>query len=287
MIMSAHIQSRERKNKTAAIIGTAIFHALCLLLLWYMMLYPPNPPLDAGGSGMAISLGEPDMGGPSPTPIEEPSQVTPIEQEVFEQENPVATQEIEETPVVETPKKEIKKPINEVVKPTKKLIEKPVETPRRPDERSLFRKNNNRSSESGSGDGEIPGNEGSPDGSSDGSPDGTGGSGGNGSGYGNGNGIGNGNGDGIGSFELKGRSVARRPNVEENSRETGKVVVGVVVDRNGRVIKATPGQKGTTTLSPVLLEKAKQGALETRFSTRSDGPEEQYGTITFIFRFKP
>ncbi|MFN5885926.1 MAG: energy transducer TonB, partial [Bacteroidota bacterium] len=60
-----------------------------------------------------------------------------------------------------------------------------------------------------------------------------------------------------------------------------------VVDRNGRVIKATPGQKGTTTLSPVLLEKAKQGALETRFSTRSDGPEEQYGTITFIFRFKP
>lgn len=286
-MVPAHIQSRERKNKTAAIVGTAIFHALCLLMLWYMMLYPPNPPLDAGGSGMAISLGEPDMGGPSPTPVEEPSQTIPVEEQISEEENPVATQETEEAPVVETPKKENKKPVNEVKKPVKKVEEKPVEKPRRPDERALFRKNNNRSSEGGSGDGEIPGNEGSPDGSPAGSPDGTGGNGGNGSGYGSGNSIGNGNGDGIGSFDLKGRSVARRPNVEENSRETGKVVVGVVVDRNGRVVKATPGQKGTTTLSPVLLEKAKQGALDTRFSAKADGPEEQYGTITFIFRFKP
>lgn len=236
---------------------------------------------------MAISLGEPDMGGPSPTPVEEPSQTVPVEEQITEEENPVATQETEEAPVVETPKKENKKPVNEVKKPIKKVEEKPVEQPRRADERALFRKNNNRSSESGSGDGEIPGNEGSPDGSPEGSPDGTGGNGGNGSGYGTGNGIGNGNGDGIGSFDLKGRSVAKRPNVEENSRETGKVVVGVVVDRNGRVIKATPGQKGTTTLSPVLLEKAKQGALDTRFSAKTEGPEEQYGTITFIFRFKP
>jgi periplasmic protein TonB len=85
---------------------------------------------------------------------------------------------------------------------------------------------------------------------------------------------------------LRGRSLSRRPDITDNSRETGKVVVAIVVDRTGKVIKATPGQKGTTTLSPVLLEKAKQGALDARFSPKPDGPEEQYGTMTFVFRFK-
>lgn len=286
MMLTADIQKRERNNKIVAYTGTAIFHLLCLIGLWYMILYPPDPPLDGGGSGMAISLGEPDMGGPSEIPVEEPAPVEPTPEEIID-ETAVATQETEEAPVVETPK-EIKKP-KEVKKETKPVKEKPVEeVVRKVDERAIFKKKtNNTSTSSGSGDGSIPGNEGSPDGSPDGSLDGTGGNGGDGSGYGTGNGIGNGSGDGIGSFDLKGRTVARKPKVEENSRETGRVVVSVVVDRTGKVIKATPGQKGTTTLSPVLLEKAKNGALETRFSAKPDGPEEQYGSITFVFRFKP
>jgi hypothetical protein len=85
---------------------------------------------------------------------------------------------------------------------------------------------------------------------------------------------------------LKGRSLQRRPDVSDNTRETGKVVVSIIVDRTGKVIKAIPGQKGTTTLNPALLEKAKQGAMDTRFSAKPDGPEEQYGTITFVFRYK-
>ncbi len=284
MVITAEIQQRERKNKIAAYIGTATVHALFLLALWYLVLYPPNPPLDAGGSGTEISFGEPDMGGPSPVPVEEFTPVTPNEQEITDDENPIATQETEDAPVVETPK-ETKNPV-EVKKPTKPVEEKPIEQPRKVDERSLFRKKTSDAAASGSGSGTIPGNEGDPNGSPDGSPDGTGGNGGNGAGYGTGDGIGNGSGNGIGSFDLKGRSVAKRPNIADNSNETGKVVVLVVVDRNGKVLRAEPGQKGSTTLNPVLLEKAKRGALETVFSTKPDGAAEQYGTITIVFRLK-
>jgi hypothetical protein len=64
-------------------------------------------------------------------------------------------------------------------------------------------------------------------------------------------------------------------------------VVRIVVNRNGEVIKAVPGQVGSTTTEPSLLQKSKEGAMRTKFSGRDDGPDEQYGTMTFVFKFKP
>ena len=80
--------------------------------------------------------------------------------------------------------------------------------------------------------------------------------------------------------------MKKLPSIEDNSKSIGKVVVRIVVDRDGNVVKAVPGQPGSTTIENALLEKAKQGALQTKFSPKSDGPEEQYGYITFVFRFR-
>jgi hypothetical protein len=265
-------QQREKQSRLYAYIGTAIVHALIVLFLGWLGLMPP----DEG------------LGGPSDIPVEEPAPPIPPQPEPEKQEDPVATQDIEDAPVVEEKKTEVKKK-TEIVKPVEKKITQPVEQPRKVDERSLFKKKSNTSTSSGYGNGDAPGNEGRPDGDPNGTPGGNGQGGGTGNGIGNGtgNGIGDGTGDGVGQFELHGRSLARRPKVEDNSRETGKVVVQIVVDRTGKVIKATPGYKGSTTLHPSLLEKARQGALEAKFSAKPDGPEEQYGTITFIFKFKP
>jgi hypothetical protein len=292
---AATLYKDNRKNSIISYSVTVVVHAGILLLLWFFVIMPPNPPLsDPGGSGMLISLGEENMGGPDLIPVEEIiSEPEPPQPEQQTNDAQTITQDNQDAPEIEkteATKETVVKKIDakKEVKKTEKKIEKPVDVPRKVDQQSLFKKKNNAGQSSGSGDGTIPGNEGKADGDPNGSPDGNGkaGNGGNGEGYGTGDGIGNGSSDGVGTYELRGRSLSRRPDITENSRETGKVVVSIVVDRNGKVIKATPGQKGTTTLSPVLLEKSKQGALEARFSPKPDGPEEQYGTITFVFRFK-
>jgi TonB family protein len=86
---------------------------------------------------------------------------------------------------------------------------------------------------------------------------------------------------------LKGRGVVRRPNIEDKSKETGTVVVDIVVDKSGRVTKARPGAKRTTIFSATLLEKARQAALDTKFTPNPNAPDEQFGTITIVFKFRP
>jgi protein TonB len=286
--MDAAFEHKEaRKNVITGYSITFVIHALLFVWLWISVLHTPDPPLGYGGMELSMALGEADMGGPSDVPVEEPSAVQPTPPTPTEEQQ-VITQEAEDIDVAAKPPREEKKP--EVKKPveTPKPVEKPpVEKPRVADQRSLFKKSTS-AAEGGRGDGDIPGNQGNPNGVPDGSPDGNGignGLGGSGGGPGSGNGRGSG-GEGFGNFDLKGRSLTRRPVIKENSRETGKVVVGITVDRTGKVIKVQPGLKGTTTLDPGLIETARQGAWDAHFSPKPDGPEEQYGTMTFVFKLK-
>jgi periplasmic protein TonB len=274
---SAQLKKEEQQNKWIGYGTTTAIHVILLLILWWAMLHPPDPPLEYGGMELSMAMGQPDMGGPSDVPVETPTPVVPVPETPVEQQ--VVTQDLEDVGVtakrVEDPKKV------DVKKPVEKPIEKPIEKPRVADERALFKKKTTNAADGGHGSGDVTGNQGQENGDPNGSPDGNG----TGNGLG-GTGGGSGNTDGFGSFDLAGRTLADKPHVTDNSRETGKVVVGITVDRNGKVIKVQPGIKGTTNLSPILLEKARQGALQARFSAKPDGPEEQYGTMTFVFRFK-
>ncbi len=279
------IHRSNNKHKYSGLAGTFIIHGVLACILFFIVIYPPNPPLES--MGMMMSLGEENMGGPAESPVENPmpqENYTPISEQTEASAPTPVTQEIDES--IALPEKKVNKEVKE--KTEKKIVKEKVQQtentstpaldlPRKVDQRSLFKKSaNSQSGNGGFGDGEIPGNEGRPDGDPNGSPDGQGsGLGGNGKG-----------GDGPFKFELAGRSMKKLPAIEDNSKSIGKVVVRIVVDREGNVIKAVPGQPGSTTIESALLEKAKQGALQTKFSPKSDGPEEQFGYITFVFRFR-
>ncbi len=104
-------------------------------------------------------------------------------------------------------------------------------------------------------------------------------------GDGPGNGVGHGTpgGNGGNNYDLKGRSLIKKPERMTDSEEEGIVVVEIIVDENGKVIKATPGQRGSTTTSSKLFAKARGAAREAKFNPSPEGIKEQRGTYTFVF----
>ena len=96
--------------------------------------------------------------------------------------------------------------------------------------------------------------------------------------YGNGKGL-----DGDGNYLLGGRKALNKKKFIQDCNEAGTVVVSIEVDRNGKVINATPGVRGTTNNSKCLLEPAKRAALATKFNKDAKAPSKQIGKI--IYRF--
>ena len=69
-----------------------------------------------------------------------------------------------------------------------------------------------------------------------------------------------------------------------NSRSKISNIVLYRVNRNGKVISATPGAKGSTTTNTYLYSKAKEAALKTTFEANTSAPEIQVGTIIYNFK---
>lgn len=84
-------------------------------------------------------------------------------------------------------------------------------------------------------------------------------------------------------FSLAGRRLIKSPKIYDTSQKEGRVVVEIIVDKYGNVIKATPGARGTTTTDNHLFKLAKNAAMATKFNPDPDAPEQQKGTITYIF----
>lgn len=85
------------------------------------------------------------------------------------------------------------------------------------------------------------------------------------------------------SYNLRGRNAEYLHKPKINFSKGGKVVVEVIVDKTGKVVRATPGAIGTTTSNQSLYNIAKKSALKTRFNSSTSSPQHQKGTITYIF----
>ena len=264
----------KHKRKSAAI--TAIILLLMLFAIFNYGLKYLDPPEEYG---LAINFGDSDVG--SGEPIENAKKaLTP---EVVEKEEVV--EEVKVTPndaikeevltddtskeIAVVEKKEVKKvPVKEVVKK-----EAPKETPKpKPSKEttdalnSLLNGNSSDGNPKGEGDDKKEGVKGNENGDPNSNKY-----------YGN-EGTGSG-----GNYNLLGRIALSKPIEQPDCQEEGIVVVRITVDKNGKVISAVAGIKGSTNTAACLLKPAREAALRTTWNADEKAPANQTGTIIYKF----
>ncbi|MBK8845581.1 MAG: hypothetical protein IPO27_03055 [Bacteroidetes bacterium] len=278
---------------------TTIVVTLMLILLFILKLYTTIPPFGGGGGGGG-ALGYVELASgnePPSSPDIAPQTIQPetaVNQTVPDEE--ILTQDDEESASIDEPEKPKEKVKPVITPPVKKPIvtTKPVVAQPKVEAKALYpgkQKDGGSKGSASTGTGVQGTADGNPfggygQGSGDG--DGNGGGKGDGIGGGNGDGIGPGSGGGTGiNVNLKGRKILKRPNVTDNSQETGTVVVEITVDKNGKVVSAVPGGQGSTTTSKRLYDLSKLKALECQFDV-TNNPDNilQKGTITFVYKYK-
>jgi|CXWJ01.1.fsa_nt_gi hypothetical protein len=84
-------------------------------------------------------------------------------------------------------------------------------------------------------------------------------------------------------FVMAGRKLVTQPKYENLTMKKGVVVVEITIDKDGRVMKASPGAEGTTTTDQYLLTKAQQAAQSAAFDKCPKCPLEMKGTISITF----
>ncbi|GAB4157885.1 MAG: hypothetical protein Tsb0033_10260 [Winogradskyella sp.] len=94
---------------------------------------------------------------------------------------------------------------------------------------------------------------------------------------------GSGPGKGGVGYGLGGRGKPSREIYKQDCNEYGLVVVRIEVNREGKVVKATPGVKGTQNTHPCLLEPAKKIALSHKWPADSNAPSTQIGFVSINF----
>jgi len=265
----------DTKHKKKSMTITVILHLIILFLLFYVGLTYLDP---APEKGIAVNFGTTETGTGNIQPTEAvksaPKQTTPpVEQQKAEIKEDVVTQDAEDAPVIQKDKpKQEQVEVPKRVEPKKDPPKKPDPKPDKTTQDALSSLINGPKS-----DGAAQGSEGNDDtagdkGNPNGDPNAQ-------SYYGTGKGL-----DGDGDYLLGGRKAVNKEKFKQDCNEAGKVVVSIEVDRNGKVISATAGVRGTTNNSKCLLDPAKRAALATRFNTDSKAPAKQIGKIVYNFK---
>lgn len=250
----------QEKESRAGLIGTIVFHAILLLcIIFFGMTYQDPPPINE--SAMLIDFG--NAGGGSSSSQESESENA--------SENEASTNDLSATENVEAnaPENVETQNTTETVEVNAAANNSSAETtePEQVVSDNLSNvmnalNNANNTSENSSE------NDGANDGSSTG----------NGAGEGDGNGPGEGPGWELGG----GRGKVSLTTPKNPTQEDGTVVVDIVVNSQGKVIKATPGSRGSTTTNATLYKMAKEAALKALFTVKA-GANDQKGTMTFVF----
>ncbi|MEM1320279.1 MAG: cell envelope integrity protein TolA [Bacteroidota bacterium] len=311
--MATVITQQEENDKKKGVITSTIVHlALLVLALLPLITFPDPPP---GQSGIVVALGEPDAGqgndlpAPPPDATEEeeepapPEEVTPEEPEP--EPEPVKEPEKPKKPEPDNSKKvntddnsrelalkkakekkereeRLKKQREEEAKKKAEAEAKrkaeaekkrqAEEAARKKAEAEAKKKAEAQKLKEGIGNAFGQGNKNKP--GSQGDP--------------NGDpnskvleGISTGSGTIGGGLENRG---GQGPPLRDKSQETGRIVVKVCVDANGRVTSAKYTQRGSTSSSRNLIKLAEANAKRYTFSKGS--VDRQCGTISYLFQVK-
>jgi protein TonB len=274
--------SADNKNKIQALAFTLIFHVLLFLIFIWVVFVTPIPPFEVKpvpeieiGLGME-GLGNKDAGGSGKN---DPEVATRPETPVVTKTEPIVQPTPSPDKIITDETGEAVEVVKNVPKKKPKKKEVLVETPPKPVEEKASSELSNALAILKSKKKHV----GSGDGGGDRGGSGTGNNQGVGSGSGTGHGNGNPGYNGGGGYDLKGRNLVRKPASMTDPDEEGTVVVEIIVDETGKVVKATPGQRGSTTTSANLYSKARQAAMQAKFNPSPTGTKEQRGSYTFVF----
>jgi len=84
-------------------------------------------------------------------------------------------------------------------------------------------------------------------------------------------------------YDLAGRHHVYLPIPIYKCEGAGQVMLAIVVDRSGNVLRAELASKLSTTRDQCLTETAVEHALKTKFNADQSAPEKQGGYLTFVF----
>lgn len=270
-------QRQEDNNYPKAFaISSAIMGGL--LAISFFIIASRVQPEEIGTGGIIVNYGTSDIGmGDDYMSIEEPSASpdannTPPDKVITDQETEtdpssevtdksIATQNTEDAPeIVSKEKATAKSP--SVSLPAKE--NKPVVN-----QNALYKGKKNDGSGRGDGTGTVPGNQGSKDGDPL-SPD-----------YGEG-----GSGFGGVALDLKSRRFTNLTVPQDDGQKYGRVAVRISVDKNGVVVDAIAGVKGTTLSDKAIWEKCRQAVLGSSLNKLESAPDIQRGVVMFNFKVR-
>jgi outer membrane biosynthesis protein TonB len=266
---------REENNYPKAFLATAIIMAV-LIAACYFIVFKNPPKTEDGTGGILVNYGTVDEGmGSDYMSTEEPSvaekanktkpdKVTP-EKPSEDKPTPessdkaVVTQNTEDAAEVAAP---TKKPTNTVA------AAQPTKTPAKPtvNQNALYKGKATTGTGEGDGTGNTPGNQGKPTGTTL---------------TNNYDGTGSGNG---GNLNMSQRNFVSRPAVTDDNRQSGKIMVDIRVDKNGNVVYARAGARGTTISDAALLQKCENAVLNSKLNALDSAPDTQVGTVVFVFK---
>lgn len=269
--MNYYDDNDNRTGRRSGMIATAIyFIAMAVLLLVVNISYDKVET----GEGILVDFGDTDQAGGSlaasrPVPADN-SDRRPADTPPALNPGDMMTQDYDddapEVPAAQP--RPTERPSEQDNDRQEQAAPQPEERPREVDRRALFPGSaaNNTSTSQGTSEGE--GRQGSEAGTPGGDPAGTGaGSGGTG-------------------FSLSGRSiVGSLPQPRYGPNKSGRVVVDITVDANGKVIRAVPRAQGSNTNDSELVSAALDAAGKAQFNV-IEGDGLQNGTITYNFILK-
>ncbi len=281
------------KRQSARI--TSVIAILILLLLFFTGLNYLDPPIEYG---MEVNFGTSNVGSGNVQPLKPVrSQPTQKAQEQPTRSEEKVVEEVEETEPEEKVEEAVVEEVVTTESPEVIAMKKAAEEKRKLEEAEAKRKaeekarkeRERRAQEAkkakldalmgglSKSEGEADGGEGNDDqagdkGQIDGNP------------YANSYYGDPGTGGGGGGYGLRGRRKLSNSKVQQNCNQEGRVVVEIVVDKSGKVIKATPGVRGTTNTHPCLMEPAKRTALSYRWNNDGNAPSRQTGFVVVNFK---
>lgn len=233
---------------------------------------------DTGTGGIIVNYGTSEFGmGDDYMSIEEPStapdanesspdkvimeNTTSNEANSEVSDKSIATQDNEDAPeIITKAKSSAKAPsVSQPVKESKPVV----------NQNALYKGKKNDGSGKGDGTGTTAGNQGSTDGDPL-SPD-----------YGEG-----GSGNGAYNLDLKSRRFTNLSPPKDEGQKYGRVAVRIYVDKNGVVVNAIPGVKGTTLSDKAIWEKCRVAVLGSSLNKLESAPDVQIGVVMFNFKVK-